>query len=99
MTHSFPTRRSPDIAPLHFDSCRALFAYDEVARPLVTGLKNRQRRDIVVWLADGLAALPWTADTVTWAPTSAARRRSRGFDQAELLARADRKSTRLNSSH
>ena len=27
-------------------------------------------------------------DVVTWAPTTAARRRQRGFDQAELLARA-----------
>ena len=29
-------------------------------------------------------------DVVTWAPTSSARRRSRGFDQAELIARAER---------
>lgn len=28
------------------------------------------------------------ADVVTWAPTSAARRRTRGYDQAELVARA-----------
>jgi predicted amidophosphoribosyltransferase len=27
-------------------------------------------------------------DVVTWAPTSGARRRKRGYDQAELLARA-----------
>jgi predicted amidophosphoribosyltransferase len=27
-------------------------------------------------------------DIVTWAPTTAVRRRQRGFDQAELLARA-----------
>lgn len=31
---------------------------------------------------------PGSPDLVTWAPTSAARRRARGFDQSELLAKA-----------
>jgi predicted amidophosphoribosyltransferase len=31
---------------------------------------------------------PATVDVVTWVPTTSARRRERGFDQAELLARA-----------
>jgi predicted amidophosphoribosyltransferase len=35
----------------------------------------------------GLVACPPDA-VVTWAPTAPARRRGRGFDQAELLARA-----------
>jgi predicted amidophosphoribosyltransferase len=37
-----------------------------------------------------MAALvaPRSVDVVTWAPTTAARRRARGYDQAELLARA-----------
>jgi predicted amidophosphoribosyltransferase len=34
-------------------------------------------------------------DLVTWAPTSAERRRERGFDQAELLARAVGRRLRL----
>ena len=33
-------------------------------------------------------------DTVTWAPTTAAHRRERGFDQAETLARATAKALR-----
>ena len=33
-------------------------------------------------------------DTVTWAPTTAAHRRARGFDQAEALARATAKALR-----
>jgi predicted amidophosphoribosyltransferase len=77
-------------APLHVDRCVALLAYDDAARPLLTGLKNRDRRAVVGWLAARLAA-SWRppADAVlTWAPTGDARRRARGFDQAELLARA-----------
>ncbi|WP_420609960.1 ComF family protein [Candidatus Poriferisodalis sp.] len=40
--------------------------------------------------AAGLAPI----DTVTWAPTTAAHRRARGFDQAETLARATAKALR-----
>jgi ComF family protein len=76
--------------PLGLDACTSLLGYDDVARTLLTSLKNGNRRDLVGWVADGLAARvgrPSQA-VVTWAPTSAARRRRRGFDQAELLARA-----------
>lgn len=40
-------------------------------------------------------APPVRIDTVTWAPTTAAHRRARGFDQAETLARATAKALRL----
>jgi len=75
--------------PLHLDSCQALMAYDDVTRILLTRLKNRHRRDVVAWLADqqGTLEAP-TGSVVTWAPTSVPRRRRRGFDQGELLARA-----------
>ena len=71
-------------------SCRALLAYDDHARLVITSLKNRDRRDLVTEVADGLAALvpPEPGIVITWAPTAARRRRQRGFDQAELLARA-----------
>lgn len=36
-------------------------------------------------------------DVVTWAPTSRRRRRARGYDQAELLARAVARRSRLRS--
>lgn len=79
----------PLATPLHVESCRALFTYDEICRPLLTGMKNHHRRDAVAWLAERLAALgPPAVDLVTWAPTSRQRQQRRGFDQAELLARA-----------
>lgn len=75
--------------PLDVDRCVAVFDY-RAARRLVTALKNGDRRDLVGWLADQLAACttPASGTVVTWAPTGAARRRARGYDQAELLARA-----------
>ncbi len=78
-------------------SCRALLAYDDEVRATITGLKNRDERGRVSDLADGLAALvPEVPDlVVTWAPTGAGRRRHRGFDQAELLARAVARRRRL----
>jgi ComF family protein len=88
---------APALAPpLHLDALHALFAYDEVARPVLTGLKNQHRRDAVQWLADRLAGpVPPSVELVTWAPTGLARRRRRGFDQAELLARAVARRWRL----
>lgn len=57
------------------------------------GLKYRNRRQVARHLA-GLVTNTIVAagdhvhvDVVTWAPTSGARRRARGFDQAELIAR------------
>jgi predicted amidophosphoribosyltransferase len=78
-------------------SCRALLTYDHRARASIIGLKNRDRRALVSEMADGLAALvPGDPGlVVTWAPTSGARRRHRGFDQAELLARAVARRRRL----
>ena len=83
--------RAPALPPpLGLDGWSALLRYDGEARALVTGLKNGQRRDLVAWLADGLVDLLPTPPeaVVTWAPTGPRRRRTRGFDQAELLARA-----------
>ena len=63
------------------------------ARDVVLGLKYRNRRQVGRHLA-GLVVNQiiehgdhTKVDLVTWAPTSAARRRERGFDQGELLAR------------
>ncbi|WP_419944779.1 ComF family protein [Candidatus Poriferisodalis sp.] len=46
-------------------------------------------------VVDTAPALPVRIDTVTWAPTTAAHRRARGFDQAETLARATAKALRV----
>ncbi len=67
----------------------ALLEYSPPAREVVLGLKRNDRRSIG-WVADGLSTLidPEPSAVVTWAPTAASRRRARGYDQAELLARA-----------
>ena len=68
----------------------ALFAYGAGGARVVQALKFRDGRRLVGPLADGLTGLvpDGPADVVTWLPTTSARRRERGFDQAELLARA-----------
>jgi predicted amidophosphoribosyltransferase len=67
-----------------------LLAYDGVARQLVVGIKYRNSRALVGRLGGRLAQQVATVpfDVVTWAPTSTSRRRARGYDQAELLARS-----------
>ncbi len=72
---------------------RAAVPFTGRARKVVLGLKYRNRRQVARHLA-GLVVNAIVADgahrgldAVTWAPTSAARRRSRGFDQGELVAR------------
>ncbi len=83
-------RRAPALPPpAGVDSCHALLAYEGAGRELVARLKYRNARSSLPFLADRLAALvSQEVDAVTWAPTTTARRRQRGFDQAELLARA-----------
>lgn len=64
------------------------------ARDVLLGFKYRNRRQLAHHfagllvnrlLADGVR--PHDLDVVTWAPTSRGRRRRRGFDQAEVVAR------------
>ena len=83
-------RRAPALGvPPDLDTCTALLAYEGVGRELVARLKYRNARAAAGFLAGAMAALvdPTEVDVVTWAPTTAARRRRRGFDQAALLAR------------
>ncbi len=83
-------RAHPGPIPPGLDACRSLLAYEGPARELVARLKYRNDRAALAWLADGMAGLvdPPASAVVTWAPTTARRRRDRGFDQAELLAAA-----------
>jgi predicted amidophosphoribosyltransferase len=86
-----PLLRPPPLAPppRPVDAWWALLAYDGVARELVARVKYRRAHAVVQWLGAHMAALvgPPLPDVVTWAPTTAARRRERGFDHAALLAR------------
>jgi ComF family protein len=84
-------RPAPDLPTPHgLDELVAPLSYSGVGRELVARLKYRNARAVLPALAGAVAALvdPATVDVVTWAPTSAARRHERGFDQARLLARA-----------
>ncbi|MFM7617817.1 MAG: ComF family protein [Actinomycetes bacterium] len=68
--------------------------YAGVTRELVARVKYRNERAAIDWLvAPIVAALaacigPASEIVVTWAPTTDARRRARGFDHAHLLAAA-----------
>ncbi|MET0421391.1 MAG: phosphoribosyltransferase family protein [Acidimicrobiia bacterium] len=80
--------------PEGVDAWVAPFAYEGIARELVARIKYRNTRAVVPWLADEMCvalALPAIGPRrllLTWAPTSRARARSRGFDPGEVLARA-----------
>lgn len=75
------------VAPLA--SLAALVRYEDAGRDLVLALKYHDRRGLVAELAPALARLaPSTTALVTWVPTTPARRRQRGYDQARLLAAA-----------
>ncbi len=67
----------------------AALPFEGVARQVVHGLKYRNRRLVARQLARLMVRRlrVGAIDLVTWAPTSGARARSRGYDQAELLAR------------
>ena len=71
-------RRRPGV-----DSCLALLAYEGAGRELVARLKYRNARSSLPFLARGMAGLApavgTPVDVVTWAPTTAARRRAAGL--------------------
>lgn len=85
-------RPAPQLAvPPGLDALFVPFAYEGVVRELVARAKYRNRHAALSWLAHQMAitvAQGAPVDVVTWAPTTARRRRARGFDQAELLATA-----------
>jgi predicted amidophosphoribosyltransferase len=83
----------PALPPAGLDGWVAPLAYEGVARELVARVKYRHARATLPWLAAAVAGAvaadhaPGSFDAVTWAPTTPDRRRRRGFDHAELLAR------------
>lgn len=81
---------TPQPPPVGLDGLRAVYAYEGVAREVVARIKYRNARGAVTWLAETMAVRVEAGafDVVTWAPTTGERRRARGFDHAQLLARA-----------
>lgn len=81
--------RPPDAPPpLGLDAVVALFAFEGIGSHLIKAIKYANHRDALRWMSVGLAALvPPGADVVTWVPTTTGRRRTRGYDQGELIAR------------
>jgi ComF family protein len=86
----------PDCAngrgPKHLDGVRIAATYTGAVRPAVLALKFRGQRRVAECLAPLMAA-PFqadihTADMVIPVPLHSSRRRERGYNQAELLARA-----------
>jgi predicted amidophosphoribosyltransferase len=80
----------PATPPPGIDAWSAPFSYEGVAREVVARVKYRGAHGAITWLARAMvpSVQPPVPRLVTWAPTSPARRRQRGFDHAELLARA-----------
>ncbi len=80
-------------APAGLDRVGALVSYVGAGVRLVRSIKFANGRAPIEALGRAMAALAERSgspppDVVTWVPTTVARRGARGFDQAELLARA-----------
>ena len=78
--------------PLAIDGIRSAFLFEGSVRQAIHELKYRHRQSLAVTLA-GLMADHWRseplpADLVVAVPLHPARLRERGYNQAELLARA-----------
>jgi ComF family protein len=91
LTRALPAAAAPP--PAGIDWWVAAFAYEGAVREALARVKYRNARSplpvLAAALADRIRAGPTgPVDLVTWPPTTAARRRGRGFDQAEHLARA-----------
>ena len=65
-----------------------MWPHEGRAAELVCKLKYRRATVVVSELAQAMADVSPEVDFVTWVPASPSRRRQRGFDQGELLARA-----------
>ena len=76
-----------------YERCAAAFVYEEPIRGSILRFKFHGMQTYAVQFARWMAVrvrgeLRTSFDFVTWTPSSRRRRWSRGFDQAELLAKA-----------
>jgi ComF family protein len=77
--------------PPAIDVTRQAVAYDDVAQAVVSALKDDHRRDMALVIADlMLSRIPRPPSGIALVPVplAASRLRERGFNQAELVARA-----------
>ena len=82
------------------DELWAGWCHEGAAAELVRALKYGRVTAAVTPMADRMASVApsaQAADLVTWVPCSPTRRRDRGFDPAELLARALARRLRLRA--
>ena len=80
-----------DCPPGSIGAARAPFLYDGPLARAIRGMKFSGWHAVGASLAGGMAEVAadlLPADLVTWVPLSRRRRARRGFDQAEVLARA-----------
>ena len=73
----------------------SVWPHEGRAAELVCKLKYGRATVAVSELASAMAEVSPEVDLVTWVPASPSRRRQRGFDQGELLARALARRRRL----
>jgi ComF family protein len=80
-----------DCPPKPIDAARSPFLYDGPLARAIKGMKFSGWHALGSHLAGAMAEVvgePLPADMVTWVPLSRRRRARRGFDQAEVVARA-----------
>ncbi len=77
------------------EAVAAGWVHEGSAADVVRALKYGRSTSVVTTIADRLALVVPDADLVTWVPCSPSHRRERGFDPAELLARAVARRLRL----
>lgn len=88
-------RTPTDSNPNPLVSITAAWPHEGQPAELVRELKYGRATAVVTELAETMAAIAPEADMVVWVPASPDRRRQRGFDQGELLARAIARRLRL----
>ena len=97
---SLPPDEAPERKSKFFDSCTACYEYSGVVRESVLRYKFKGASHYAEVYGKLLAVRLFengleNYDLVTWVPVSKQRKRRRGYDQAELLARSVAKELQL----